>query len=190
MTNKSKLSLYLIIALAALIAVFILWQNPLDHKTTQDNNQTILTKSLDDVKKIEITKDTKTTLLDKLDDKWVVTSENNVEANPEYVTKLLDSLKEVKTGTIISQNPDKFMNFDLAEGMGTMIKLSDSQNNILLELQVGKMGPAYTQSYVKLPNSSNVLLINQNLLLSLTPSTWVKPPETATDTNSNTNSTE
>jgi hypothetical protein len=183
MNNKTKSILYLLIGLAILIAVFMFWQNPLDHKASQDNNQSILTKSLDNVAKIEVTKDNKTTLLDKLDDKWVVTSENNAEANTEYISKLLDSLKEVKTGTIISQNPDKLTNFELGEGMGTNLKLSDSQNNSLLELQIGKMGPAYTQCYVKLPNSSNVLLINQNLLLSVTATSWVKPAET-TNTNS------
>lgn len=185
MNNKTKSILYSIIGLAVLIAVLIIWQNPLDHKASQDNNQTILTKSLDNVAKIEITKQGKTTLLDKLDDKWVVTSENNAEANTEYITKLLDSLNEVKTGTIISQNPDKLINFELGEGMGTNLKLSDSQNNTLLELQIGKMGPAFTQCYVKLPNSSNVLLINQNLLLSVSATSWVKPAETI-----NTNSAE
>ena len=185
MTNKSKTVLYLIVALIVLIAVFILWQNPLGHQASQDNNQTILTKSLDNVQKVEITKDQKTTLLEKQNDSWVVTSENNAEANPELVTKLLNSLKAIKPGTIISQNTDKLLTFELAEGIGTQIKLSDGQNNILLELQVGKMGPAYTQSYVKLPESNNVLLINQNLLLSLTPSSWVKPPETNTNSNSN-----
>jgi hypothetical protein len=183
MNTKPKSILYLIIALAVLIAIFIFWQNPLNNKATQDNTQSILTKGLEDVKKIEITKNSKTTLLDKLDNKWVVTSENNAEANTEYITKLIESLKEVKTGTIISQNPGKFITFELGEGMGTNIKLSDGQNNVLLELQVGKMGPAYTQSYVRKPNSSNVLLINQNLLLSLTPTTWVKPAE-ITNTNS------
>ncbi|MCX6744293.1 MAG: DUF4340 domain-containing protein [Candidatus Parcubacteria bacterium] len=185
MTNKSKSVLYLIAALIVLIAVFIFWQNPLSHKSSQSNVETILTKSLDNVQKIEITKDSKTTLLNKTDDKWVVTSENNAEANPEFITKLLDSLKEVKTGTIISQNPDKLISFELAEGMGTTLKLSDNENNPLLELQIGKMGAAYTQCYVKLPNSSNVLLISQNLLLSVTPTSWVKPAET-TNTNAST----
>jgi hypothetical protein len=178
MNNKPKSILYLIIGLAVLIAIFILWQNPLDHKAGQDNNQMILTKSLDNVAKIEIIKDNKTILLQKDNDKWLVASENNTEANQEYINKLLTALKNSGFGTIISQNPEKFITFELGDGMGTKIKLSDSQNNVLLELQVGKMGPAYTQCYVKLPNSANVLLINQNLLLSVTPTTWVKPAET------------
>jgi hypothetical protein len=183
MNNKSKTILFLILGLIILTAVFFFWQNPLNHKTSQDNSQPILTKNLDNVAKIELTKDGKTTILQKLDDKWVVASEKNAEANSEYITKLLDSLKEVKTGTIISQNPEKLINFELGEGMGTNLKLSDSQNNVLLELQIGKMGQAYTQCYVKLPNSNNVLLINQNLLLSVTPTSWLKSAE-ATNTNS------
>jgi hypothetical protein len=183
MNNKTKIILFLILGLAILITVLILWQNPLAKNTSQANDQMILTKSLDNAVKIEITKDNKTTQLDKLDDKWVVTSKNKAEANMDDVSKLLDSLKEIKNGTIISQNSDKLANFELGEGMGTNLKLSDSQNNVLLELQIGKMGPAYTQCYVKLPNSTNVLLINQNILLSATPTSWVKPAET---TNTNT----
>lgn len=182
MTNKSKKFLYLFIALVVLAAIYFLWQNPLDNKAGDDNSETILTKSLDSLQKIELTKDAKTTILEKRDDKWLVTSENNAEANPELVTKLIDSLKETKSGTIISQNPDKLSNFELSEGMGTMLKLTDTQNNPLLTLQIGKIGPAYTQCYVKLPNSANVLLINPNLLLSVTPTSWVKPPETTNST--------
>lgn len=144
----------------------------------------ILTKSLDNTVKIEITMDNKITQLDKSDDKWVVTSENKAEANPDLVTKLLDSLKKVTTGTIISQNSNKLATFELGDAMGINLKLSDSQNNVLLELQIGKMGPAYNQCYVKLPNSNNILLINQNLVLLTTPTSWVKPAETI-----NTNST-
>lgn len=183
MNNKAKTILYLITALVILIAVFILWQNPLNHQASNGSYTEIISADLDNTQKIEITQADKTTLLQKQNDFWVVATENNAEANADYINKLLISLKEVKQGTIISQNPDKLITFELAEGMGIKIKLSDRQNNILLELQIGKMGPAYTQSYVKKPNSNDVLLINQNLLLSLTPTSWVKPPETTTNTN-------
>jgi len=181
MTNKSKSVLYLIIALIVLIVIFIFWQNPLDHKTSNGNTEEISTANLDNAQKIEISKGDRTTILQKENDKWLVSTENNAEANLDYINKLITALKDVKQGTIVSQNKDKLPTFELAEGQFTKIKLSDSSNNILLELLVGKMGPAYTQTYIKKPNSDNVLLINQNLLLSLTPTSWVKPPETNTN---------
>ncbi|OGY43004.1 MAG: hypothetical protein A2Y67_03390 [Candidatus Buchananbacteria bacterium RBG_13_39_9] len=181
MTSKTKKFITLIIILIILVAVFIFWQNPLNHKTNNGNTEEISTANLDNAQKIEISKGDKTTILQKENDKWLVSSENNAEANLDYINKLIDALKEVKQGTIISQNKDKLATFELAEGQYTKVKLSDSSNNILLELLVGKMGPAYTQSYVKKLNSDNVLLINQNLLLSITPNSWIKPPETNTN---------
>ncbi|MCX6746172.1 MAG: DUF4340 domain-containing protein [Candidatus Parcubacteria bacterium] len=196
MTQKSKILLILLSVLIVLTAVYYIWQNPLIQKSNQASTEQLLTGNLDNLQKIEITKNSQTTTLEKpaeggsasggQSDKWVVATQNNAEANVTLIDNLISVLKDLKTGNIISQNQEKLASFDLSEDKATKLKLTDNKNNTILEILIGKTGPSYSDCYIKKPNSNNVLLIPVNLVYQVNQTDWVKPPEKST---TNTNST-
>lgn len=183
MSTKSKSFLILLIVLIILIAVYFIWQNPLAQKSNKILSEQIYSASLDNVQKIEITQTGQTTTLEKQNDKWVVASQENAEANAILIDNLISALKDLKSGNIISQNQEKLASFDLTEENATKLKLFDNQN-VLLEILIGKMGPSYTDTYIKKTDSPNVLLVSQNLNSLVNQSNWLKPAEKDTNTNS------
>ena len=89
MHSKSRSLLILLIALVLLGAIYFLWQNPLTQRSNQAGTEQLLTGNLDNLQKIEITKNSQTTTLEKQSDKWVVASQNNAEANSSLIDKAL-----------------------------------------------------------------------------------------------------
>ena len=183
MTPKSKSLVILLIILVALAAIYFIWQNPLAQKSNKILSEQIYSASLDNVQKIEITKAGQVTTLEKQNDKWVVSSQDNAEANASLIESLITGLKDLKTGTVVSQNQEKLASFNLTEDKATKLKLSDNQNT-LLEILIGKMGPSYSDTYIKKMDSNNVLLVTQNLNSLVNQPDWLKPAEKETNTNS------
>jgi len=183
MSQKTKSFLILLIVLIILIVVYFIWQNPLAQKSNKILSEQIYSASLDNVQKIEIAQTGQTTILEKQNDKWVVASAENAEANQTLIDNLIAALKDLKTGNIISQNQEKLASFDLSEDKATKLKLSDNQNT-LLEILIGKMGPSYTDTYIKKVDSNNVLLVSQDLNSLVNQPDWLKPAEKNTNTDS------
>ncbi|OGY42845.1 MAG: hypothetical protein A2Y67_00055 [Candidatus Buchananbacteria bacterium RBG_13_39_9] len=193
MSPKSKSLLIFLIILAALTVIYFFWQNPLAQKSNKILSEQIYNASLDNVQKIEITLTGQTTILEKpaeggsasggQNDKWVISSQDNAEANASLIENLITGLKDSKTGTVVSQNQEKLASFNLTEDKAIKLKLSDNQNTIL-EILIGKMGPSYTDTYIKKINSNNVLLVSQNLNSLVNQPNWLKPAEQETNINS------
>jgi hypothetical protein len=193
MSSKTKSFLILIIILVALTAIYFIWQNPLAQKSNKILSEQIYSSSLDNVQKIEITKTGQTITLEKSAEggsasggqnyKWVISSQNNAEANSRLIDSLTKGLKDLKTGIVVSQNQEKLASFNLTEDKAIKLKLSDNQNT-LLEILIGKMGPSYTDTYIKKTNSNNVLLVSQNLNSLVNQPDWLKPAEKEINTNS------
>ena len=184
MTQKTKQILTSLAVLAILFVVYFIWANPLDHKVNNNLTEEIFNNNLDNLQRIEISKLNKATILQKQNDKWVVASEANALADQSLVNNLIAGLKEMETGTIISQNTNKIIDFELTEIQATRLKLYDSQNNLILDILIGKMGPSYEQTYVKKPSSNNVLLVPVNFSALLSATDWKQPAEKKT-TNTN-----
>lgn len=182
MSQKAKIFLGLAFALIILVIIYLFWPNSLTSNRQTGSIAPITFGNLDNAQKIELSKAGKTTVIDKLNDTWVISSENNAEANPALIDNLLKALKDLKQGTIISQNKDILENFGLSEDTAGRIKISDNQNNVMAELLIGKTGAIYTQSYLKLTNSDQILLVNQNFTSLLSTTNWKKPEPTPTST--------
>src|SRR4030042_2589160 len=111
MSPKSKSLLIFLIILAALTVIYLFWQNPLAQKSNKILSEQIYNASLDNVQKIEITLTGQTTILEKpaeggsasggQNDKWVISSQDNAEANASLIENLITGLKDSKTGTVV-----------------------------------------------------------------------------------------
>ena len=164
-----------LVILLILVALFFIWKPSLEKQSTQTEEK-INIENIDDVRKIEIIHEGETTFLSKENDTWLISSEDNIPADQVLVENLLSSLKEIKSCKIVSTNADKFSNFQLSEDLASQLKLYDQVNNLLFQIYIGKIGgPAYDQTYVRLPNSDNSLLVKENLLGLINPGDWKMP---------------
>jgi hypothetical protein len=179
MTKKSKKSFILLIVLIVLILALLIWQNPFKTRSNQVETEKLISGSLDNLQSIEISKAgaEQPIILKKENNAWVVASEENAPANEALIQNLIDSLSELDSGTIVSRNLDKLDNFGLTDATAAKLKLINDQGGTIIELLVGKLGgPAYTQTYVKQPNSNNILLVDQNLINHVNQQDWKQPP--------------
>lgn len=135
-----------------------------------------LIKSTNQVSKIEMEDEQKTTLVKK-DGKWLIQSEESQPADEKKVNDLLTGLEALKISEIVSQNPDNFENFNLNEKEAIKVHLWENENKIF-EIWVGKAGPAFNKTYFRLPNKEEVYLSNISLRSKVIQTNWLQPTPT------------
>jgi len=186
--QKNKTLIISLICLAVLILVYLLWHNVWQGSANKMPTQKLNFSNLDSAQTIEIIRNQQITTLTKENNNWQVVTEENSAANSQFIDNLISGLKEINSGLIISSQSQTLPNFNLTEELATKLKITDQQNNILAEMLIGKSAtPEYSKTYIKLPNSDNVLLVPGNLFKAVNQNDWKQPPPTATNTNSNTN---
>lgn len=143
-----------------LIVVVFISQNPFSKYETEEETKSLFANfDKNDIAKIELTKEDKTTVLTKNGDKWLVETMDNYPADQEEVKKLLDKVSEFKTEQLISQNPEKQSKFEV-DSSGIEAKLSDLNGKALAHFFVGKSGPSFMSSYVRKTDSDKVYLMD------------------------------
>lgn len=179
MMTKTKNTLILIAILIILLVIFIFWQNPFKAQQNKTQTETVITNDLTDLQKIEIRQADKTVILTKQENNWLVSSQDNILANEIIIENLIEALQKTKSGTIISSNQDKLANFNLTEDKATRLKLFAEEDNLIIELLIGKRGgPAYDQTYLKKLDSNNILLVEENLTSLVNQPNWQQPEPT------------
>lgn len=106
----------------------------------------------------------------KSNDRWLLASEANTPANQEAIGQLLNALAGLNLDQPFSQNPAKQAGFQVDDKGWRLDLLTGEQKNI--GLIVGKYGPAWPSSFVRLENSDNVYLVNVPLTQILEQSEW------------------
>ncbi len=101
-------------------------------------------------------------LLEKQSGGWAVPAEKNYPADPEGVRELLDFLTSVRAASKVSENPDKRAIYEV-DASGLAVRVSGAEDAVLAHLVVGKMGPDFLSTYLRLEGSDAVYLIDQSL---------------------------
>lgn len=81
------------------------------------------------------------------------------DADNEKVTRLLNTIRDLKVKTLVSENPEKQAVMYIGAA-GMQIRTYDSGGTILSELIVGKNAPDIMSTYVKKGNENKVYLVN------------------------------
>lgn len=172
---KLKQIVFLLIFLVILIMAALIIKLPLSIK---GHNKEISTGLLfpefkkGEITKIEVLLQGKTTLLDKKDNTWwLVTGEKQYLAEQKLVVDLLARMEQLPPGDIISQNPEKQRIFWVDQS-GAEAKLSNSQGKFLVHIFVGKNGPDFMSTYLRLDNSNKVYQVSDNLRSIFYRSEW------------------
>lgn len=148
---------HLVILAIVLISLFgivkgLEYLNRDEGRTVVENFIDIDTSTLD---KIELTTSSGTTVLEKTNEGWELTSPLQYPANQTNVQTLLTKLEDFKTDSTISTNPENQSTFEVDDATGTRVTLYSS-NEQLAQFYVGKSTTDYNHTYVRQAGSDEI----------------------------------
>ncbi len=130
-------------------------------KTNPSTKQTLF-NTTNEVNKIEVTESGTTAILTNNNGLWVIASDNNLPADNEKITILLDNIKTLAIKELVSENENNQPKFGVDSVSGINLKLS-KDGTTLFELIIGNAGPDYESDYIRLPDQKKVYLSNTPL---------------------------
>ncbi len=96
------------------------------------------------------------------DEGWVVRSKFNAPAQESKVQELLDPLADLK-GELRSSSDEVLEDYRIADDSAVHLVLFDAEGQEIKHLLLGKRGPAWNETFVRLSGSSDVYLVGENL---------------------------
>ncbi len=110
---------------------------------------------------VEIVYQGETTVLAKQDAGWVVASQDNQVADQAAVAEVFSTLADLDFTDVASRNTDRQALYQVdASGWEITVKKGEK---VLAHFWVGKNGPAWPSSYLRLADSAEVFLVRANL---------------------------
>jgi hypothetical protein len=116
------------------------------------------------VARIEIAQQNREIVILKADDKWLVATSQNYPANQEKVADFLSKVSHLKESDIVSKNQEKHFLFQVDSIQGRRLKIYNAKNEVLADFYVGKMGPDYMSTYIRLPDANDVISVDVPLM--------------------------
>lgn len=172
-------SVYIIALIAMILVVIVLitekpFKPPAEVESTPDSLQSIKRipvfekLSSDDCYKIRIFKgeDRTSSTLVKVNDAWYVNPERLYPASKTNAQRIFDTLKDVKEGEVISNNPENHIKFQVDEKTSTRVKFFGKNDDLLSDVYVGKMGMNYMSpsTYLRKVGSDEVLIVDAYMM--------------------------
>ncbi len=144
---------------------------------------TNLSQKLDDISEIKIQQSGKSTILKKEDDSWLLTENNNFEANLKKVKANLTAISNMTKVEAKTRRPDLFDRLrledpNLPESKSYLLELLDTNNNSIVSVVIGKTRPNVLAKgrngvYIRDVDSNQTWLVHSDLKISDGLSDWI-----------------
>jgi len=128
--------------------------------------------NVEEIKKIEITKDVATTTLEKVDNKLKIEGTKDFYVDDEVANKILDAISDTKTValTLVSSSKEKKSEFETDEsGIGINIV---QEGKDAINFVVGKLSSNFKDNYISVSNLPNTYSVAQNLISIFDQDEW------------------
>ncbi len=153
MRNKFLIITIGIILLLGSFCLFLIRQQR--QKTLPESKKISL--NLGNIDKISIKeKEKPAVILEKKDNQWIITSQNNIPADERKVASLLEALKTINQLSIASENPKNFSRLGIDQE-APILKISSG--NLQQEIIIGSLSYARNGNFIKFPDENKVWLI-------------------------------
>lgn len=137
------------------IVTYIVMQSP-GERSSSGPEKTLVEFDSAAVDRIEVRSTSGDVTLEKIGGEWMVTSPLRYRADPSGVGAALGRARKILVSSLVSTNPQKQALFQV-DSAGTLVRLSD-RGTEKAAFRIGKMGPSYTESYVRREGSDEVYL--------------------------------
>lgn len=154
-------STYILLGVFVVLAVitFFLVRPPGEREASYSLAHLDLTMDSAKVQNIAITRASGMLSLKNIGGIWYVTKGEEgrrYPADENSVNRLLGSIQKLKITSLISSKPERQGLFQV-DSTGTLLSCTDRDGKVL-SFYVGKMGPSFSESYIRPANSDDVLL--------------------------------
>lgn len=117
-----------------------------------------------DVASVEIVANGTTTELRRDGEQWRVATENDAPADVTAANGLADALARMKPGHVVSENPAKHEDFEVAGTKAVRVSAKSTGGQTVGPFILGKTTPDWKGVYVRFPADSNdVMLVTSNV---------------------------
>lgn len=146
------------------ILAFGVWysERPFESKSSTKESEAVepLFKGFSEEDAVKITVNQipeQSSVIEKINGKWLVTSENNFPANQKEIDEVFKKIKEFDTSELVSKNPENQGTFQVNK-IGIEVIVEGDGGKKLAHFFVGKNGPSYMNTYLRADGSDNVYL--------------------------------
>ncbi|MBI5183651.1 MAG: DUF4340 domain-containing protein, partial [Nitrospinae bacterium] len=157
---KNTLILSVIFIILAIIVLII--ENPFKESKKKGGSEDLLFTGInsDEVSRIEITKGTENTILEKRDGGWIISSLNDFHADKRYIDNMIKKIKDMKKENMASNNPEKRATFQVDKENGIEIKIYGNEGKTLAHFFVGKVSPDIGSTYIRKEGANDVVSVS------------------------------
>ncbi|MBI2619404.1 MAG: DUF4340 domain-containing protein [Ignavibacteriales bacterium] len=155
--NRPTVILLIVLVVLGLVA-FLIMQKPGERSVIASEGEYFVEMDSIAVDRIEIGSPAFSVILEKRGGEWFVERPVEYRADQEKVRTLIKNAKNLRVGAIVSRNPEKQSLFQV-DSSGTVIRISE-KGSVRHSFIVGKMGPGFSDVYVRKENSSDVFAVD------------------------------
>jgi hypothetical protein len=139
-----------------LIVAFLVLQKPGEQSVGSASSGFMFAIDSVSVDKIEIKTAASSVVLEKRGAEWFVAQPINYRADQVNVGEVIHQVKNLEVKSTVSDKPEKHPIFQL-DASGTQVAVFE-KGSAKASFILGKMGPSYTETYIRKSNANEVLL--------------------------------
>ena len=157
-----------------IIAIGMFFDNNKSHKI---NESSVLIENFDqilaDLRYIEFSNQNDSTIIELVNDQWLLSNSDNFPVNTELLSKFFIQLREAKILEPKTNLPNLLYKIGLDDENKLKLRLKDDTGNLILNLDLGIYNYNIPGSYVKFADSNQSYLVSTNLSTDTSPFYWM-----------------
>ena len=170
-----NLKILILVSLGALIIASGIYYDNNSHKN--DITTRSLVPSFDELLKnityIEFSNNQGKSVIEDIDNQWLVTTSDNFPANTELLSRFFIQLREAEIFDTKTSREDLFYKLGLDEENKMRLILKSSDMKEIYSLDIGTYNYNIPGTYVKDPKSSQSFIVNSNLSADTSDFYWI-----------------
>ena len=177
---------WLLIALPILIIVFLF--NSMQQSKLGSNSDQIFDINREDIFSIDISNADENVSLFFDGQSWTIDGNDSLIVKENTLNSFFDNVLKVKRTSMVSKNKNNWDKFNVGDSSGTILVLSDHNNEKLSKVIVGSSKAEWSSSNIRINDEVEVYQTNENISwqLNTSPTFWGEVPKadtTAVDSN-------
>jgi len=165
------------IVLVVLIGIYFL--NIRSQGKLESISKSIFTYDPEDIFKILIQQGEDAIELARADTIWKISGNDTLVIKSRSIENLFNKVLKSNLGTIISENPEKYVKYSVDDSTGTHLAVINAKEETVGYYVFGRSKSDYSRSYVRVDNDPTVYLADQNVIymLSTRETYWGEKPQ-------------